>query len=303
MNGVEIPTKFRDKIIGAFREEGADWLARLDQLVETYLDKWGLTSLGHVSNLSYNYVLKVVDDGGNPRILKLGLAGSDFSNEVRAIEAYSGNGCAKVLKADIENGVMLLEQLIPGTMLSQLEDEEQVIEEYIKVWKAIRRPRPNGQDFPSVQHWMSGLSRYQNSRAQLEGLISEELVLKAQMYFAESYDENEELLHGDLHHENILYSDEHGWFAIDPKGVVGNPYFDLVSFLTNQLKDNPQEKLELRINRLCEGLRLERLKLLKAALAMSILYAFWAVEDGDTDWIRPYQCAEWFQKWIEEDEE
>lgn len=301
MNDVEIPSTFRDKIIGAFREEGANWIDGLEQLVETYLEKWRLTSLGPVSNLSYNYVLKVMDEDGNPRILKLGLAGSDFSNEVRAIEAYGGQGCAKVLNADTDNGVMLLEQLSPGTMLSQVEDEEQVIEEYIKVWKALRRPRPKDGEFPSVQHWMTGLSRYQNSKAQSESLILEDLVLKAQTYFRESSEENEELLHGDLHHENILYSDEHGWFAIDPKGVVGNPYFDLVSFLTNQLKDNPQKRLELRINRLCEGLKLERLRLLKAALALSILYAFWAVEDGDPDWIRPYQCAVWFQKWIEED--
>ncbi|MEQ2529517.1 aminoglycoside phosphotransferase family protein [Bacillaceae bacterium CLA-AA-H227] len=300
---MEIPSTFRDKIIGAFREEGSSWLAGLEQLVATYLDKWGLTSLGPVSNLSYNYVLKVVDEDGNPGILKFGLAGRDFSNEVRAIEAYGGTGCARILKTDIDNGVMLLEQLIPGTMLSQLEDEEQIIEEYIKVWKAIRRPRPSDGEFPSLGHWMEGLSRYQNSKAHLDGLISEELVLKAQSYFRESSSENEELLHGDLHHENILYSDVHGWFAIDPKGVVGNPYFDLVSFLTNQLKDNPQEILELRINRLCDGLSLERLKLLKAALALSTLYAFWAVEDGDPDWLRPYQCAEWFLKWIEEDRE
>jgi streptomycin 6-kinase len=31
------------------------------------------------------------------------------------------------------------------------------------------------------------------------------------------------LLHGDLHHENILAAEREPWLAIDPKGVVGEP--------------------------------------------------------------------------------
>jgi streptomycin 6-kinase len=29
------------------------------------------------------------------------------------------------------------------------------------------------------------------------------------------------LLHGDLHHCNVLFDDVRGWLAVDPKGVVG----------------------------------------------------------------------------------
>ncbi|WP_373298360.1 aminoglycoside phosphotransferase family protein [Paludibacterium paludis] len=29
------------------------------------------------------------------------------------------------------------------------------------------------------------------------------------------------LLHGDLHHDNVLFDSSHGWLAIDPKGVIG----------------------------------------------------------------------------------
>jgi streptomycin 6-kinase len=29
------------------------------------------------------------------------------------------------------------------------------------------------------------------------------------------------VLHGDIHHDNILHFGERGWLAIDPKGLIG----------------------------------------------------------------------------------
>jgi streptomycin 6-kinase len=34
------------------------------------------------------------------------------------------------------------------------------------------------------------------------------------------------VLHGDMHHENILKFSSRGWLAIDPKGLVGERGFD-----------------------------------------------------------------------------
>ena len=42
------------------------------------------------------------------------------------------------------------------------------------------------------------------------------------------------LLHGDLHHENIMHGPR-GWLAIDPKGVLGDPGFDAANMFYNPL--------------------------------------------------------------------
>lgn len=42
-------------------------------------------------------------------------------------------------------------------------------------------------------------------------------------------------LHGDLHGQNILKSAT-GWYAIDPKGYVGDPSFELGAFIRNPYK-------------------------------------------------------------------
>ena len=46
------------------------------------------------------------------------------------------------------------------------------------------------------------------------------------------------LLHGDLHHENILKNENGGYTVIDPKGVVGDPVFDLSRFILDEFRDN-----------------------------------------------------------------
>ncbi|MEH7014460.1 aminoglycoside phosphotransferase family protein [Neobacillus niacini] len=296
---MNIPEEFQGKIINAFGFEGKAWLESLSQTVETYLQKWELTSEGPVENLSYNYVLKVTDSRRTPLILKLGVPNFDTRNEMVTLQIYGGDGCAVLVKSDMEKGVMLLERLVPGRMLSAESDELVVLENYIKVWKAIRRPVPEGTSTPFLTHWFEGLKRYRNAG---EGLISLEIVQLAEEFFQQVMETSEgpQLLHGDLHHENILYSEEKGWMAIDPKGVAGDPYFDIPSFLINQLdsKSDPKSVLKLRVDTISEQLGIDRQRLLKSSIALGTLYACWGVEDL-ADWETTYQCVKWFIEFLE----
>jgi streptomycin 6-kinase len=294
-NTMQISSEFQDKIINAFGSDGKAWLQSLEDTVKTYLEQWSLTSEGPVRNLSYNYVLKVRDSKGTPLILKLGVPNFDTANEMVTLQAYDGAGCARILKSDQKSGVMLLERLVPGIMLSEETDEMIVLENYIKVWKAIRRPVPNGGETPSLTHWFEGLKRYRETG---DVQISKEHIQLAEEFFQQVIHTSEgpELLHGDLHHENILYSEQKGWMAIDPKGVAGDPYFDVVSFLINQLdsKAQPKNILKLRVDTISEQLGLDRGRLLKASIALGTLYASWGIEDHDPDWEKTYQCVKWF---------
>ncbi|WP_391122809.1 aminoglycoside phosphotransferase family protein [Psychrobacillus sp. L3] len=299
---MEYPLSFEKKIIGANGEVGKAWLDSLESLVHTYLDKWDLQSYGAVENLSYNYVLKVIDMSGNRAILKLGIPNYDFGNEIRTLRAYNGNGCVKIIKADSENGAMLLEHLQPGTMLTEVE-EQLAVKTFAHVWTAIRRTVEENADHPSIADWMKAFDRYQDKYQTNEGPIPNHFVFLARTYFVEiaNSSENNDLLHGDLHHENILYSTTDGWLAIDPKGVIGDNYFDFISFLTNQLfnKSNPRQLLEKRVTLLCEEMQLNKERLLKAAVAMSTLYTCWGIEDNDPEWENTYRCAQWFEGFIE----
>ena len=43
------------------------------------------------------------------------------------------------------------------------------------------------------------------------------------------------LLHGDLHHDNILFDKKRGWLAIDPKGIIGEAEIEVSAFLKIRL--------------------------------------------------------------------
>ena len=53
------------------------------------------------------------------------------------------------------------------------------------------------------------------------------------------------VLHGDLHHENMLFDAQAGWIVIDPKGVIGKPCLEMGRYLLNYLPPSmPMEHRE-----------------------------------------------------------
>ena len=89
------------------------------------------------------------------------------------------------------------------------------------------------------------------------------------------------ILHGDIHHGNILDFEDKGWLAIDPKGLVGESYFDFANLFLNpdfELATQPG-RLETQLNLVCKMAELDRHRLLKWILAYAGLSAAWHLED------------------------
>ena len=101
------------------------------------------------------------------------------------------------------------------------------------------------------------------------------------------------VLHGDLHHENILYSSERGWLAIDPKGLVGNRAFDYANILCNPDKEIAltEGRLSGQINVISENTGISRMHLLEWTAAWAGLSAVWFLND-DMDGSLPMEIAE-----------
>ena len=70
------------------------------------------------------------------------------------------------------------------------------------------------------------------------------------------------VLHGDLHHENILWDEEDGWLAIDPKGVIGPRCLEVGRYIQNQLPDDGPFGV-------IEGLVRERIEIFNTELGMT----------------------------------
>lgn len=294
---MNIPSDFYKKITFTFGKEGEQWLSYLPALVEKYVQKWRLHIEGPVDNLSYHYVVKVRDGRERPLILKLGVPGKDVTREIYATQLYNGDRFAKLEAFNEKDGVLLLERLEPGIMLSEVKDEEASILHYVDVWKAIRRP--GSQSFPSIYEWFTALDEYVATHAKQNGPISTILLEQARLYAKEIQitSAGDELLHGDLHHYNILYDQERGWCGIDPKGVVGDVYFDFVPILFNELYS--LSDLKRRVERICSLLEINKKRLLKASLALLTLQTCWALEDKG-NWREMLTVIQWLDNLLNE---
>jgi streptomycin 6-kinase len=96
------------------------------------------------------------------------------------------------------------------------------------------------------------------------------------------------LLHGDLHHENILSAARGPWLAIDPKGVVGEAANDTAALLHNPAgtldAPDPRGLLQRRLDVLSGELDLDRARLRAWGIAQAVLSAYWGLEDCGRVW-------------------
>ena len=85
------------------------------------------------------------------------------------------------------------------------------------------------------------------------------------------------LLHGDLHHDNILLDAQGNGIAIDPKEVIGEQAFEVGAFMCNpaELSEQPNvpEIMARRLDQFSQILSIDRQRLAKACYVRVILSA------------------------------
>ena len=91
------------------------------------------------------------------------------------------------------------------------------------------------------------------------------------------------VLHGDLHHGNVLDFCGGGWRAIDPKGLLGEHAFDLVNMLRNPGLETAAApgRLARQVSVIAHESGIECEGLIRWLVAFSGLSAAWHLADGD----------------------
>ncbi|MBA2621749.1 MAG: phosphotransferase [Acidobacteria bacterium] len=284
-----LPKEFRRNIFDLHVESGERWLADLPDLIAEISEKWSLAVGESFPDLSYNYVTPCICADGTNAVLKIGYNEKDsvISSEAKFLTLLDGKGAVKLLGFDEDHCALLLERLMPGESLARLcqTNDEKAALIAIDVMRKICRPPPKNHDFPTLENWISKLQ----TAAETE--FAPRSVAKALNYFEELSDASEQnlLLHGDLHHENILSATRESFLAIDPKGVVGNVGYEIAVFLNNQRRlirsrQNLRDILAERVEQFAESLEIEPRKLRKWAFVQAVLAAWWGFEDKGTGW-------------------
>jgi streptomycin 6-kinase len=303
MSTVGLPQAFSRRVVGAFGVPGADWLRRLPSILDDISSRWSIALGDPFADMQYNYVAPAVRDDGAEAVLKIGVLRRELTAEIAALRAFNGCGAVQLLDAEPELGALLLERLRPGEAVLHLEDDEAATRSALRVMRRLWTSGLPEDGFPTVAEWAQGLRRLRDRFDGKTGPFPRSLVERAEASFRELLASMSEptLLHGDLHHWNILSAEREPWLAIDPKGVIGEPAYEVGAWLRNPFPDilslpNPVSLLARRVDQFVEGTGFVRDRIVAWAFAQTVLSAWWSFEDSDGDWKDWLTCAELFTK-------
>ena len=215
-------------------------------------------------------------------VLKLlkALGAADEKNGAAALAHFAGQGAVRLLQHD--DRALLLEYAEGPDLKSLVTDGKdteatEIIAETLN--KLHRQPSPAG------THTFTPLkTRFRSLFKKAHGSGGDSFYTQAAKIAQELLDDPKNIcvLHGDIHHENIIRSDR-GWLAIDPKGIYGERTFDAANTLCNPVG---LPDLVLNENRLLQtagilarGLDIDIQRLLKFTYAYTALSAAWSLED------------------------
>ena len=300
---LSVPPGFRKTILEVHGERGRAWLERLPALVAECQRRWDLRVFPPFEPLSYNYVSPAQRADGTAVVLKLGVPNPELTSEAAALRLYNGDGAVRLIDADPQAGIILEERLLPGTPLGDLADDERATAIAAQVMRQIRRPVPAGHPFPSVVQWAAGLQRLRQRYGGGTGPLETRLVERAEANYAELIASTAEtvVLHGDLHHWNILSASggaqRQPWLALDPKGLVGDPGYEVGQYLLNKIPDwNDSAQIAAiqrrRLRQFAEAWNYDWQRLCAWGIAHSVLSGFWSLEDHGYGWEEAFRNAE-----------
>jgi streptomycin 6-kinase len=195
--------------------------------------------------------------------------------------AFAGRGTVRVY--DTAEGASLLERLDPGEPLADSALDDEVSMNVIAATMAAMSPNATELPLPTAAHWGKAFARYRESG---DPQVSAGLVEAAEAVYLRLCETQSRvrLLHGDLHHGNVVCDRRRGWVAIDPKGVFGEAEYEVGAALRNpwgrpDVFANPVV-IERRVAILSRTLRCDEERLLSWGFAQAVLSVLWNIEDG-----------------------
>ena len=225
-------------------------LEPLEQIAHKVAAEWGVELGPRFTLARYSYVAPAGDDA----VLKVTPPEDDESDEeADALALWDGDGAVRLLRRDRRRRALLVERARPGHDLADLPDEDATaiaVEVGLRLWRPAAEPfRWIGDHVP---RWMDAVER--------SGEPGSELIPVARELYAALDVGRATLVHGDFHHHNLLAAGDR-YLAIDPKPMLGEPEFDVPSFLWNPLSYRMRpEVTERRIAAFAEaGLREDRI--------------------------------------------
>jgi streptomycin 6-kinase len=253
------------------------WAMSLDAF-QPWFGRWQLTADGEPFETKYKSRLLPVRFEGMAAILKIS-AGEEERKGAHLMAWYAGEGAARVLAHEAE--AILLERAPCRRNLAEMakageDDDASRIICAVAANLHLPRVRPPPRTLVPLPIWFRALApaAAEHGGVYVKSLASARALLKEPRDIV--------VLHGDLHHDNILDGGERGWLAIDPKGLIGERDFEFANLFRNPSAELALEpgRMQRQLAIVSEEAGLDPTRLLQWILAYAGLGAAWSIQSG-----------------------
>ncbi|TYK55247.1 aminoglycoside phosphotransferase family protein [Pseudomonas synxantha] len=248
-------------------------------MFDHYLRAWSLSADGEPIVTPGSHLLPVRWQG-MAAMLKIAHT-SEEKLGGRLLSWWAGDGAAQVFAHD-HTAVLMERATGPGSLMrmalnGQDDEASQIACATVARLHAPRASPPEG--LLGLDEWFNALW----NAAEREGGVLRDCAAMAHTLLAAQQDRV--VLHGDIHHNNILDFGPRGWLAIDPKRVVGERGYDYVNLICNPdlpTASDPQ-RFSRQVEVITQAAGLSRTRLLQWVVAHAGLSAAWFLEDQERE--------------------
>lgn len=277
---MELNPSFVSNIQDVYGEAGKSWLKELPSHLTRLCEQHNLRFLNPMPDLTYHFVALVeIQSTNEAAILKMAPTNENIATEVKWLQCFNKSG-PTVYWFNEERHAFLMERLVPGKSLKSVVNLDDDGATRI-ICRIIRDLQSHQQKLQGFKH----LSEFEKDFSVLKGRMDDKILSQAIAWFQEMTSDRTQdvLLHGDLHHDNILASDL-TWKVIDPHGYIGDPAFEIGPMIYNPRGDyfpknrTIPETIERRLKILAEELPFDTQRIKAWAFCMTVLSVAWTAE-------------------------
>lgn len=265
------------------------WLDQLPETVRRLSERWEITFDSDIPGSYVTLVLLGYSPKLGPVIFKSSPLTSEFRAESTALSLAGGERVSRLFDLDLNRNAMIVERIMPGTQLrnSELSDSEATrvfAARALGFWADVE----DASALHGLREWMRELFSWKSRPDR----IHDDLVRLAQTIGLELLDSKvtPRLVHGDLQHHNILQRSNGDWIVIDPKGVWGDPAFEIAAWMYNppgvQKRPDYVQLAEQRFDIVSSIWGIDRQHLIRWAFVGAVLSAVWSAGDpAPEEWL------------------
>ena len=250
-----------------------------------YTKLWNLSDFEKIDYDSANIIYKCISVEHGSCMLKIGDDSKEVGNQFNALREYNGRRFCKAYQVDIDNEVLLIENIIPGTELREEENLDKRLDLFCELFQGLHIKPADKSIYPTYMDWVRRITEYMRGRDDYK-LLYEKMARAEEICQALcSKYSGEMLLHGDLHHDNILLGENNQYKIIDPKGVVGDSVFDIPRFIINEFDDEIDDDLYKKFTyitmTLSKKLGVPEFDIRRLVYVEKCMESCWCVEDDE----------------------